>query len=152
MNERRKQTNDLLDLAMMLGPEGEDLDLTDLDMTIDEVVEISNTLGRLRKAGEVVKRSLAQYWHETAEGVAVEYGESNYYLGYDSKKVFIEGQQRAFTEWVMKQDIEVVEKIIGPAYKIPTTPLGRPGSPVRETFFDEERTSSDLRIQSKPTR
>lgn len=148
MNERRKQTNDLLNLAMILGPEGEDIDLSDLDLSTKEIVEISNTLGRLRKAGEVVKRSLAQAWHEQHPGEAVEYGGGTYYLGYASKKVFQEGQSIEFARWLKEQDVEEIEKIVGLS-GIRMTPLGRPGSPIRETFFDEVKTSDDLRIQEK---
>jgi len=137
---------------MLIGPEGEEMDVSDLELELEDIVEITNTLGRLRKAGELVKRSLAQEWNNQYEHKAVIYGEDEYYLGYASKKVFIEGQEAAFTEWVMEQDADVVQKIIGPAYNIPMTPLGRPGSPIRETFFDEEKTSEDLRIQSRPRR
>jgi len=115
------------------------------------MVEVSNTLGRIRKAGEVVKRSLAQAWNEQHNGVPLEYGEHEYYLGYATKKVFQEGQSLAFAEWLKKQDVETIEKIVGLS-GIRMTPLGRPGSPIRETFFDEEKTSDDLRIQSRQRR
>jgi len=149
MNEQYELTQALLKTATFLGPEGEDIDVTDLDLSLKDIVEISNTLGRMRKAGEVVKRSLAQAWHKQHEGEATKYGEDEYYLGYASKKVFQEGQSIAFAKWLKEQDVETIEKIVGLS-GIRMTPLWRPGSPIRETFFDEEKTSDDLRIQSRP--
>ena len=147
----REQTHDLLGLAEMLGPEGEDLDLTDLNLSLRDIIEMSNLLGRIRKAGEVVKRSLAQAWHENNAGEAAEYGDNEYYLGYASKKVVQEGQSIAFATWLKEQDVETIEKIVG-LNGIRMTPLGRPGSPIRETFFDEVQTSEDLRIKSRQAR
>jgi len=145
----REKTQELLNLAMLIGPEGEEMDISDLDMEMEEIVEMSNTLGRLRKAGELVKRSLAQEWHNQYPHKAVFFGDDEYYLGYASKKVFQEGQSLAFAKWLKKQDVETIEKIVGLS-GIRMTPLGRPGSPIRETFFDEVKTSDDLRIQSRP--
>ncbi|RKZ91519.1 MAG: hypothetical protein DRQ43_10025 [Gammaproteobacteria bacterium] len=151
MAQAHEEVDYLLDIALMLGPEGEDLDLSGEDYTIQDIIEMSNLLGRLRKAGEVVKRSLAQHWHENNAGEAAEYGDQEYYLGYASKKVFQPEQSLAFAEWLKEQDPVLIEKIVGIS-GIRMTPLGRPGSPIRETFFDEEKTSDDLRIQSRQAR
>ena len=97
----------------------------------------------------MVKRSLAQEWHEQHPGEAVDFGIDEYYLGYATKKVFQKGQSIEFARWLKKQDIDTIEKIVG-INGIRMTPLGRPGSPIRETFFDEEKTSDDLRIQARP--
>jgi hypothetical protein len=147
----RKRVADLLELARLLGPEGEDLDLSDMDLDLGEIVAISNRLGQLRTAGEVVKRSLAQVWNDQHKGKIFNSGIDTYYLGYASKRVFQEGQDLEFARWLKGQDVEMIRDIIS-VTAIRVTPLGRPDSPLRESFFDEEKTSDDLRIQSKPNR
>ena len=125
-------TIELLDLARRIGPEGEGIDVSDLDLSVEDLVEIKSIVGQLRTAGEVVNRALAQEWNDQYKGRAIDYGADTYYLGYASKRIFRPGA-----------DIE---------FAIRVSPLGRPDSPLREKFFDEERTSEDLRIVSKPNK
>jgi hypothetical protein len=147
----RQQTYDLLDLAEVLGPEGEDIDLIDLDLALKDIVGMSNLLGRLRTAGEVVKRSLAQAWEADYEGEAYVDDTQAYYLGYATKRTFLPGQEIAFAEWLKDQPIDVIRDVIAVS-SIRVTPLGRPGSPLRDTFFDEVVTSKELRIMTRPAR
>ena len=142
-------TLELMDLARRLGPEGEGLDVSDLDLELEDLIEIKSLTGQLRKAGEAVNRALAQYWNDNYQGRSQEYGEDLYFLGYASKRVFREGQDIEFAKWVKEQEPELIVKLFA-AYNIKVSPLGRPDSPLREQFFDEEKTSDDLRIQTKP--
>lgn len=152
MRNIRKTTHSLIDLAEKLGPEDEGMEVDDLNLTVEEIIEISGLLGQMRKAGELVKRALAQTWNDNHAGETAEYGDHEYFLGYASKRVWQPGQDIAFAEWLKQQDTDLVKRIIGPAYGVKVTPLGRPDSPLRETFFDEERTSDDLRIQTRQRR
>ena len=142
---------ELMDLARHLGPEGEGIDVNDLDLELEDLIEIKSITAQMRTAGEVVNRALAQYWNDNYEGRSQEYGEDLYFLGYAAKRVFQPGQDIEFARWVKEQEPEVIVKLFA-AYNIKVSPLGGPGSPLREQFFDEEKTSDDLRIQSKPTR
>jgi len=145
----QQQIIELMNLARRLGPEGEELDLEDHDFTIEELVEAKSIIGQYRTAGEVVNRALAQYWNNHFEGVALDYGLDTYYLGYNSKRVFREGQDLVFAEWLKEQTPEDIAKIVSVG-AIRVSPLGTKDSPLREQFFDEEKTSDDLRIQTRP--
>ena len=144
-------TIELLDLARRLGPEGEGLDVSDLDLSVEDLVEIKSIVGQLRTAGEVVNRALAQEWNDQYKGQAIDYGKDTYYLGYASKRIFKPGKDIEFAMWLKDQSAEEIRKIVS-VNAIRVSPLGRPDSPLREKFFDEERTSDDLRIVSKPNK
>ena len=146
-----REAYDLIEMAELLGPEGEGLDLTDKEYTLEHIVELRSTLASMRIAIDEVNRALAQTWADEYLGESVEYGGDDWYLGYAYSTRFIEGMDIKFAEWLKEQPAEKVAKIVRP-YAISVTPIGGPDSEIRQTFFDEERTSADLRIKHRPVR
>ena len=138
---------DLMKQAVLLGPEGESMDLEDR-YTLDEIIRIKAAIGSLRKAGELVNRALAQAWHTDYPGQEIDDEWNVNYLGFATKRVWQgEGSSYMFASWLKNQDVETIMKVVGGAYKV-----GVSGVPqgVRNSVFDEEVTDKELRIKNRP--
>ena len=59
MNELT-QAHELIDLALTLVPEDEGIDLTDLELSIEDTVRVKNALSRMRSAIDSLNRALAE--------------------------------------------------------------------------------------------
>jgi len=147
----RQEALKLIEMATLVLPEDEGIDLTDRWYTIDQLVELRATLAEMRHSIDALNRALAQAWARQYQGLAYRYGGNDWYLGYATKRVFHEGQDEAFAAWLKEQPVNKIRQIVS-ADSVRVTPIGKPGSPLRYTFFDEEPTSNELRIMHRPTR
>ena len=139
---------DLMKQAVLLGPEGESMDLEG-GYTLDEIIRIKAAIGSLRKAGELVGRALAQAWHADYPGQEIDDEWNVNYLGHATKRVWQDEQAEVFANWLKSQDTDTIMKVVGAASKVGVS--GVPWS-VRDSVFDEEVTDDELRIKSRPRR
>ena len=142
-----EELHELIDLALMLDPEGEGVDLTDREYTVDDIVALKGMLASTRKGIDIVSAALAQAWHKLYPEVgSYVMGGQSYYLAPNKRvKWQSDGAAIAFASWLSDQSIEQIERIV-PAYGVR---IGQVQAEARATFFDERPTDADLRIQSK---
>ncbi len=146
-----QEAYDLIKLAGRLGPEGEGLDLTDQEYSLEHIVELRSTLASMRSAIDEVNRALAQAWAYDYQGESFEYDDDDWYLGYCDRRTFRDRSGVEFAKWLKEQPVEKIAQIVKPD-AIRVSPLGGPDDPLRQELLDETRTSDMLRIQHRPVR
>ena len=137
---------DLMKQAVLLGPEGEHMDLEG-GYTLDEIIRIKAAIGSLRKAGELVNRALAQAWHTDYPGQEIDDEWNVNFLGFATKRTWQDGQAEVFANWLKSQDTATIMKVVGAASKVGVSGVPRG---VRDSVFDEEVTDDELRIKNRP--
>ncbi|GAF97300.1 unnamed protein product [marine sediment metagenome] len=137
----------LIGLGETLGPEGEGIDIVDREYELQDLVDLKRTLGHMRTAIDVAGRALASAWVQQygPDASVLLDGEYNY-LGATKKLRYQPNMEEAFAAWLVDQDPEIVAKMI-PAYGLRK---GQVPKGAKDTFFTDEITNDNLRIQSKP--
>ncbi len=142
----RAEAHELIDLATFLSVEGEGVDLTDRQYTIEEMAQLKYVLGSMRTGIDAVSRALAAAWAETDRFAQANIGEESYYLGKQKRVKWKDANaEKDFAAWLTKQSEDVVAAIV-PAYGIR---IGQVPEKIRKAFFNEEPTDDDLRIRTK---
>ncbi len=143
-----QQALELLELAIMLGPEDEGIELDDQDYQLADLVALKNRISKLRGAADIVNRALSRYWKEHYAGEKYEQEHTRYWVGHSKYIQWAdEGANAAFAEWLKQQPVGKIAGIVG-LHGLRVTPMSQAE---RDTFLDE--TSQRARyptIQSKP--
>ncbi len=142
----RAEAHELIDLATFLSVEGEGVDVTDRQYTIEELAQLKYVLGSMRTGIDVASRALAQAWVEADRFGQATVGEETYYLGINKKVQWKDSDAETdFAAWLITQDAETVAAIV-PAYGIR---IGQVPEKIRKAFFNEEPKDDQLRIKTK---
>jgi hypothetical protein len=141
------ESHALIDIALILDPEGEGVDLADREYTVDDIVALKGLMGSMRKGIDIVSGALAQVWHQLYPEVGgYSMGGQRYYLAPNKRTKWQSNEAGvAFAVWLTEQDPKLVERIV-PAYGVR---IGSVPDEARATFFDERPTDDNLRIQSR---
>lgn len=144
----------LIELAEQLAPEGEGLDLSDLDLEPEMIAELRGRAGTLRSAVDAVNRALAYQWADQLphpRAVTMLPGERLAKLSWaKAKPKWLDGTGLTFADWLLTQPAEIVaratstqtrDKQLIPAIQKNAVPPG-----VYDTFagidFEEKETPS----------
>jgi hypothetical protein len=145
----RQDAFDLLEKAMLLMPEGEPFDLTDLELTPAETAIMKSVVSRVRSACDIVNRALAEAWQINYPNVdSVEIGDDLYWLGPAKGKRYTEGGAIALGEWIEDQDDPArafANTVSASGVKVSGLP-----DDVRAEVLDEEPRNDEPRIQTMP--
>ena len=150
-SEISNEALELIRLADKLVPEGEGLDLSDKEYTVQDLIEIKQELSRMRKSIDETNRALAAAWLNQYGDTGAEWLDTYYYLGAQRKVRFQPEQDIPFFEWLRTQDADVIAGIV-PARTLRVT--GMP-SGIKDAFLDTsvpELDAKTARIQAQPAR
>ena len=138
---------ELVELATMLLPEAEGIDISDKEYDLEDLAVLRMRAASIRHACDVVSRALANEWKRLGEHDLIELDGNKHWLG-TTKRMEYQDEEKAlaFAEWLKEQDAETIVKILpkkpGPIRK---TSLGA----ARDSFFKDVSEGSES-IQSKP--
>jgi len=141
----KAEAHALIDLATLLAPEAEGIDLEDKEYTPEQMAMLKDKLSHMRRAIDLVNKGLAQEWmRQDPDGdQRVEVDNLTYYLGYNSGWVFQDGMSLPFAKWLKKQTAENIEAIV-PDRSLRLTPMGD----AKDTFLRKRRTSESVTIKN----
>lgn len=140
----RAEASNLLAIAERLNPEGEGLDLTDRDYTVQQMAELRSYLSSMRSGVDAVNGGLARAWEAEHLGESYVDGTNKWWVGRAKKKEWI--KDAGFHDWLATLDADRLATLINPN----TIKVGGLTPAERETFFDESKRTDRLSIQSKP--
>lgn len=138
-----RETYELINLGLKVVPEGEGMDLTDMDYTLDDIVRLKVMLTRIRGVCDAAGRALGELWEEEYYNEATEINGQRWYMGASRKVQFIEGMEEAFGEWLAAQPPEKIVSIV-PAR---TLRVSKMGNAARDTFLDTKEGNGKRSIQ-----
>ncbi len=140
----RDEANRLIDLALVLNPEGEPLDLSDVEYTPKQMAELRSLMSSMRKSIDVIGNALARAWESEHEGETYEDDYNRWWVGRTKKKEYI--QDSNFYEWLATKTPEELKDLINPT----SIKVGGLTPAERATFYDESKRTDRLSIQSIP--
>lgn len=143
--ELREESASLINLARLLGPEGEGLDI-DADYKLEEIVQMRSFLSTTRRAIDVVNKGLALMWKRDYGSERHEDETNEWYLSQPKGKVLIEPD--AFYAWAATLDADRLKKL----FSASAVKVGGMTETERMTFLDESPSSQTMSIQHKPRR
>jgi hypothetical protein len=144
-SERVKQeANRLIDLALLLDPEGEPLDLSDIGFEPQDMAELRSVLSSMRSSIDAVNNALARAWDEEHKGQSYTDSTNRWWVGRTKKKRFI--KESNFYEWLATKDEWELEALINPT----NIKVGGLTEAERSTFYDESEWTDTLSIKSMP--
>jgi len=142
------ESSDLLELARKLAPEGERLDLTDREYTLDELVELRAHLATMRKSIDVVNNGLANYWDEVFPGELYEDEYKVWWVGKTRQRKAVDGEM--LVGWFSSLDEERVAKMVHPNRLAGILKVSAMTPVERETHLSEEFSkNAGISINSK---
>ena len=150
MNEKQVTTeaHRLIDLATKLLPEGEGLDVSDMEYKFEDMAKLRDKLSHMRHAIDGVNKALAEAWFEKdpEQMEKVEVDGLPYYLGVNTAWVWMdETASLGFAKWLKKQPASLIEAIV-PERTVRRTMM--PDS-VKDSFFRKRKTSESVTIKSR---
>jgi hypothetical protein len=140
----REQAVALLDVAHMLGTEGEGMTIDD-EMSPEDMSQVRSYLSSMRRNVDIVSKALAMKW--VAEG-------HDGYVDHDSGTLWYVGKPKGkkvvdpdmFFQWLATKDAEELKALFNPnAVKV-----GGMNEAERSTHLDERPTAKDVSLMSKP--
>jgi len=140
----RSEADRLIDLGLMLNPEGEPLDLTDVEYTPKQMAELRSLLSSMRKSIDTVNNALARAWDTDHQGESYTDDVNRHWVGRAKKKEFI--KDSGFYDWLATKTADELVSLVNPT-TIKVTGLT---DTERSTFFDESKRTDRLSIQSMP--
>ena len=143
MSVTREEAHRLIDLAFLTLPEGEPLDLSDNDYTIEDIAHLKLILGHLRTGIDVANKALAKLWYEKDPTARVDIGETEYRVGQESRRVWANDDDgESLGKWLLEQGNPRLIANILPLSSMKTTPLGH----YADTFVAKEQPEGDVKI------
>lgn len=130
--------------AMHLVKEGEPMDYTDQEWSQQEVVEMRSYLSQLRSAIDMVNKGLAMYWDKTFGDWTYDDETSRWGLSRPKGKRAYDDD--TFYAWLATKNAEELAKLVS----VSSIKVGGMTPVERETLLNEEPTSKDVRLTSKP--
>ena len=140
----KQEARRLIDLAFLVNPEGEPLDLIDNEYTTQQMAELRSHLSSMRSGLDAVNGALARAWETEHLGESYADGTNRWWVGRAKKKEWI--KDAGFHDWLATLDADRLATLINPN----TIKVGGLTPAERETFFDESQRTDRLSIQSKP--
>jgi hypothetical protein len=144
MNETHASASALIVLAMKTVTEGEPFDLSDQDLTLEEIVALRSHLASMRTAIDQINKGLAIYWanrypHETLETETKVWSLSRP----KGKRAVSEDQ---LYMWLSTLSYDRLKKLV-PVHSLRVSGMTE-GE--RETFLDETPITKDVGISARP--
>lgn len=136
--------DELTELARVLGPEDEGIDLSDHDFEMEDLVALRSLLSQRRRAIDVVNKALADYWSDVYGKARLTQEHSTWGLTRSKGKKLINAD--LFFNWLSRQTPEKLKSLVS-ASSIKVTGFT---SEERSTFLDESPTNDRLSIESRP--
>jgi len=139
-----QQANELIELAMFLGPEDEGMDLTDQDYELADLVTLKNRLSGIYKAITVVNAALADYWIRIHTGDEYTTEHDRYYVSGTKEVQWMDDDSPfGFAEWLKEQDVSTIVKVVS------LKGLRRSAMPkvIQDTFINTSRYSKRKSIR-----
>ncbi len=136
--------HELVELAIMVGPEDEGIDVTDLELNLEDIVALKNRLSTMRKACDVVNNSLIKHWDETFSGESWTNEFNRYYVGRTKGKKVIDND--LFYAWLATLDADRLARIVSTS----TIKVGGMNATERATFLDETPATERLSLKAVP--
>lgn len=145
--ELEAEALELIKLGLRLLPEDEGLDLSDREYLLADTIRLKRTLSRIWSTINGINAALAAHWaEEWGEDLTLDLDGEHYWLA-PNKRWRLQVETRPqFAEWLADQTPEDIEKILPPS----GLRMSSLGKPIRDSFFSNQTTGEDLRIQSKP--
>lgn len=138
----RQESAKLVKMAMQVTGEGEPLDLTDLDFSLEDLVGMKAYLSHQRQAIDMVNKALAVYWDTVHFEEVYEEEFTKWSVGSTKGKVILD--ETTFYEWLAsKSAVELTKLVSASAIKV-----GGMTPAERDTLLDETPTSKNLTIKS----
>ena len=137
---------DLLDLAHRLGPEDEGIDLSDLDLSAEQMADLRSRASSIRKSCDIVGKALALEWER--QEIGTRFIDNHQWWVGGTKTMHYQNEEAAlaFAKWLKEQDPETIVAILPKNPNVlRKTPLGG----ARATFFDDTYEGTE-RLQNKP--
>ena len=139
--------SELIELAIILGPEDEGIDIDDLDLEVEDLVNLKSRLSSMRKACDVVNAAVAQYWIDHYPVASFTDEHTRYWVGKSKGKAWAGDEaEQLFAGWLKEQDADKIAKIIS----ISGIRVGQLPKAVRSTFLDETERVGRPGVRSKP--
>jgi uncharacterized protein YecA (UPF0149 family) len=140
--QTKAKAAELVKMAMQMTGEGEPLDLTDNDFTLENIVRMKAILSNQRRAIDMVNKAFAQYWDEIYHDEVYEEEFTKWSVGTTAGKRIIDDD--AFFNWLAsKSAIELTKLISATAIKV-----GGMTPAERDTLLDETPTNMNLTIKN----
>ncbi len=147
MNTDRQEAQELINLAIRLGPEDEGLDLTDREYNLEQLAALRLTLSTIRGACDIAANGLAAAWADIDPDGYIEMDGLKFWLGKVKGKRWVDDTSAfGFADWLKKQDVETIASILAP-YGLK---VGQIDKAARNTFLDETPGVAKSTIQNKP--
>ena len=141
----RQEVSELLRLAGRLQPEGEPLDLTDREYTMEDMAALRSYLSTQRRNIDLINGALAIVWHAEYEGGTFDDGTNVWSVGKSKGKRIIDLD--LFYQWLNEKDNEQLAKLVSAT----AVKVGGMTPVERETLLDETEVNDRLTIKSKPS-
>ena len=148
--QTEKVAFDLMQLADKVAPEGEPLDLTDRDMTLDELVQLRSQLSSWRKAIDLANKALAKYWDEKFPGQKFDNGYGEWSVGNTKMKELVGDD--LFMEFLASKDADGLKRLFTPSRLATVVKVSGMTPAERDTFISEVFTDAGLSINRKEKR
>jgi hypothetical protein len=144
LNPVQRQALRLVDMASKVVSEGEPLDLTDLDLTLGDIVAMKEFLSTLRTSIDMVSKGLALYWETKYPYQAHETETTRFTVGRAKGKAAVDEDK--LYGWMATLSAERLAKLV----PVRSLKVGGMTPAERETFLDETPTSKTTSIRSQP--
>jgi hypothetical protein len=141
----RKEVTELLELATMVQPEGEPLDLQDREYTPTEMSELRSHLSQQRRNIDLINNALARAWQSDYPNERYDDGANEWWVGRTKGKHIVDAEM--FYAWLATKDAGQLAKLVSPS----AVKVGGMTPVERETHLDETPINDRLSIKSKPT-
>lgn len=145
MNSLKQDIDELIALADMVQPEGEPLDLTDREYTIEHMSQLRSRLSQIRRDIDLINNALARAWDKDHRDKVTNDGANIWYVGRTKGKKVVDADM--FFEWLATRTPDELRRLITPT----NTKVSGMTPSERETHFDESEVNDRLSIKSKPS-
>jgi hypothetical protein len=143
-NKLKAEAKRLLALASRLSPEGEGIDLGDMDYTPEEMAQIRSYLSVMRRSIDSVNSALAKKWQLSNTDEVWDDGANTWYVSKSKGKRIIDTD--LFYEWLETKDSDELSRLVSAT----AVKVGGMTPTERETLLDETAVNDRLSITSKP--
>lgn len=143
-NKLKAEAKRLLALASRLSPEGEGIDLGDMDYTPEEMAQIRSYLSVMRRSIDAVNSALAKKWQLSSTDEVWDDGANTWYVSKSKGKRIIDTD--LFYEWLETKDSDELSRLVSAT----AVKVGGMTPTERETLLDETAVNDRLSITSKP--
>ena len=139
----RDESIELINLAQLVAPEGEGLDLADKEYSMAKIAELRSYMSSQRSAIDRVGAALTAVWESEFKDEQYDDGINTWSIGRTKGKVVIDDDQ--FYKWLATKDADQLAKLISAT----AVKVGGMSVVERETLLDETPRTDRLSIKYK---